>query len=251
MNKQRYDILYPLATIAAIILLWGGVTRGFEIPSYILPGPGQVIKAFVSDFSLIMYHAGATLAEGALGIGISVVLSVIMAILMDRYAAAKKTIYPILVISQTVPVMAIAPLLIIWFGFDMTPKILLVIIMCFFPIAVNLTDGFEQIDQDSLNMFRVWKASDWQIYRHLKFPAALPYFFSGLRISVTWMLMSAILSEWLGGDRGIGVYMLRAKQSYALDKVFASVIFVVVVSLLLIGILTLIRKKAVYWSGKQ
>ncbi len=248
MKRERPVFLYPLITVFAAVILWGIVTEIFDIPSYILPGPVQVIRAFIKDFPLIMYHAAATLGEGALGIAVSVVISILIAVWMDRSPAAKKTIYPLLVISQTVPVMAIAPLLIIWFGFGMAPKIILVVIMCFFPITVNMTDGFAQVDRDCLNMFRVWNASERQILRHLKFPAALPYFFSGLRISVTWMLVAAILSEWLGGSRGIGVYMLRSKQAYALDKVFASVIFVVLVSLILIGILNLIRKKAVYWT---
>ena len=249
MKKERYGFIYPLITIIAIIVIWQIVTAVFAVPSYILPAPTQVAKAFAEDFSLIMYHAGATLYEGALGIAISVGISIVIAVWMDRFPTAKKTVYPLLVISQTVPVMAIAPLLIIWFGFGVAPKIILVVIMCFFPITVNLTDGFAQADPDCINMFRVWHASGAQIYRHLKFPCALPYFFSGLRIAVTWMLVAAILSEWLGGDRGIGVYMLRAKQAYALDKVFASVVFVVLVSLLLIGVLTLIRKKAIRWSG--
>ncbi len=249
MKKKKTDILYPIAAVIAAVIVWGIIVKVFKIPSFILPGPGQVAKAFGKDFSMIMYHAAATLAEGAAGIGISVALSVAIAICMDRFTKVKKTLYPLLVISQTVPVMAIAPVLIIWFGFGMAPKLILVVIMCFFPITVNLTDGFAQADQDCLNMFRVWKASGWQIYRYLKFPFALPYFFSGLRISVTWMLVAAILSEWLGGERGIGVYMLRAKQAYSLDKVFASVVFVVIISLLMIGLLSVIRKKAVRWSG--
>lgn len=249
MKKTKHKYLYPVLAVVGVIIVWWLVTLVFGIPSYILPDPGQVAKAFVEDFSLIMYHAASTLGEGAVGIVISIILSVIIAVWMDKSPAAKKTVYPLLVISQTVPVMAIAPLLIIWFGFGMAPKIILVVIMCFFPITVNLTDGFAQVDPDAMNMFRVWKAGEFQIYRHLKFPHALPYFFSGLRISVTWMLVAAILSEWLGGSRGIGVYMLRAKQAYALDKVFASVVFVVVVSLILIGILSLLRKKCVRWSG--
>lgn len=246
MKKEKPDFIYPVITIAVAVVAWELIVRIFQIPSYILPGPVQVIRALGRDFSLIMYHMAATLGEGAIGIAISVLLSVVISIWMDRFPLAKKTVYPLLVISQTVPIMAIAPLLIIWFGFGMAPKILLVIIMCFFPITVNLTDGFSQVDRDALNMFRVWHASELQIYRHLKFPFALPYFFSGLRISVTWMLVAAILSEWLGGERGIGVYMLRAKQAYALDKVFASVVLVVLISLILIGVLNLIRKKTVW-----
>ena len=247
-EKEKHSYIYPLITIIVVVIVWELVVRIFRIPSYILPGPVEVVQAFAADFSLII-HAASTLGEGAIGIAISVGLSFLIAVWMDHSPRAKKTIYPLLVISQTVPVMAIAPLLIIWFGFGLAPKIILVVIMCFFPITVNLTDGFAQVDRDCLNMFRIWNATERQIYQHLKFPCALPYFFSGLRVSVTWMLMAAILSEWLGGSRGIGVYMLRAKQTYSLDKVFAAVIFVVVVSLLLIGLLELIRKKVVRWSG--
>ena len=249
MKREKPGFFYPLITIIIAVAVWEVITRLFHVPSYILPSPSQVAVAFGKDFGLIMYHAASSLAEGAIGIAISIGISVVIAIWMDRFPLAKKTVYPLLVISQTIPVMAIAPLLIIWFGFGMTPKILLIIIMCFFPITVNLTDGFAQVDKEALNMFHVWKASGWQIYRHLKFPFALPYFFSGLRISVTWMLVAAILSEWLGGERGIGVYMLRAKQAYALDKVFASVVFVVLVSLLIIGVLNLIRKRCIRWTG--
>ena len=249
MKKKKPDIFYPVITIIIAVIVWELVTRIFDVPSYILPGPIQVVKALAKDFPLILHHAAASLGEGAIGLGLSVLISVIIAIWMDRFPLAKKTVYPLLVISQTIPVMAIATILIIWFGFGVAPKIILVIIMCFFPITVNLTDGFSQTDRDALNMFHVWHATPRQIYRHLKFPHALPYFFSGLRISVTWMLVAAILSEWLGGDRGIGVYMLRAKQAYALDKVFASVVFVVLVSLVIIGVLNLIRKKCVRWSG--
>ena len=249
MKKGKYDFIYPLITILILFLVWQIVTTVFDVPSYIFPSPGEVFGALAEDFGLIMYHMSATLGEGLLGIAISIGLSIVIAVCMDRFPMAKKTVFPLLVISQTVPVMAIAPLLIIWFGFGVAPKVILVVIMCFFPITVNMTDGFAQADPDCVNMFRVWRASGPQIYRHLKFPCALPYFFSGLRIAVTWMLVAAILSEWLGGDRGIGVYMLRAKQSYALDKVFASVIFVVLVSLLFIGILTLIKKRAIRWSS--
>ena len=249
MNREKQGFLYPLVTILAAVILWELVSVIFRIPSYILPGPDQVVRAFAGDFSLIMYHILATLKEGGIGIAISVGLSFLIAMWMDRSPRAKKTIYPLLVISQTVPVMAVAPLLIIWFGFGIAPKIILVVVMCFFPITVNLTDGFSRVDRDCLNMFRIWNATEGQIYRHLKFPCALPYFFSGLRVSLTWMLVAAILSEWLGGDRGIGVYMLRAKQTYALDKVFAAVVVVVLISLLLIGILEGIRKRVVRWSG--
>ncbi len=244
---MKKKIIYPITTIVIIIAAWQIVVECAEIPAYILPPPLSVAAAFVDDFSSIASNGISTLAEGFIGMAIAVAISIVVAFLMDKFDRFKKTVYPLLVITQTVPVIAIAPLLIIWFGFGMLPKVILVVIMCFFPITVNLVDGFDCVDKDSLNMFRVLRASESQIYYHLKFPAALPYFFSGLKISITWMLMSAILSEWIGSKSGIGVYMLRAKQSYSLDKLFASVVFVVVISLILIGIVNLVRNKVIRW----
>lgn len=248
MKRSKWDFLYPTGTIIVIIILWEILARAFQVPSYILPKPSQVVVAFYNDFDRIMSQAAVTLYEAVIGMAFSILLALFVAILMDNFTIVKKTLYPIMVMSQTIPVMAIAPLLIIWFGFGALPKILLIIIMCFFPIAVSLIDGFSQVDKDCLDMFKVLKASRLQIYRHLKFPNALPYFLSGLKISVTWMVMSAVIAEWLGGDQGIGVYMLRSKQAFALDKVFASVVLVVLLSLILIGLLDLFTKSTVHWN---
>jgi ABC-type nitrate/sulfonate/bicarbonate transport system permease component len=250
MKGYKPDILYSIGTVVIVIVLWEIIAKVLQVPAYILPRPSQVTAAFFKNFDLIMQHLAVTLYEVAVGIVFSVLTAFTAAILMDNFETIKKTLYPLLVISQTIPIMAVAPLLIIWFGFGALPKILLIIIMCFFPIAVSLITGFAQTDKDCLDMFRVLKASKLQIYRHLKFPNALPYFFSGLKISVTWMVMAAVISEWLGGNKGIGVYMLRSKQAFALDNVFASVVLVVFLSLLFIGILNLFTARLVHWNRR-
>jgi ABC-type nitrate/sulfonate/bicarbonate transport system permease component len=244
---KKHDALYPVVTIISIVAIWEIIVRAADVPAYIIPAPSAVAIAFVSDRALIAHHAWATLFEVAVGLALSVVIALGVAILMDNFQTVRKALYPILIISQTIPVIAVAPIMIIWFGFGYLPKIIVIILMCFFPISVSLIDGFSQVDRDFLNYFRVIKASRAQAYRHLKFPNALPYFFAGLKIAVTYTVMAAVIAEWLGGNVGIGVYMLRAKQAFALDRMFAAIVLVVAVSLLLIALINLIARRAVRW----
>jgi ABC-type nitrate/sulfonate/bicarbonate transport system permease component len=248
MKGAGKDSVYPTTTIILFVTLWEAIVRLFRIPGYILPAPTRIFRVLIRDIELIMTHARATMFEAAVGMAFSILSALIIAILMDNFTLIKKSLYPLLIISQTVPIMAIAPLMIIWFGFGYLPKILIIILMCFFPISISLIDGFSQVDRDYINLFRTMKASRFQMYRHLKFPNALPHFFSGLKIAVTYMIMAAVIAEWLGGNTGIGVYMLRSKQAFALDKVFASIIFIVAVSVLLIALVNFTGRKIIHWK---
>ena len=153
--------------------------------------------------------------------------------------------------TQTIPTIAIAPLLVLWMGFGMAPKITLVVITTFFPVAVGLLNGYESVDPDAINLMRAMGASRFQIFRYVKFPTSLPSFFSGLRISAAYAVVSAVVSEWLGGFEGLGVYMTRGRKAYAFDKMFAVIIFISVISLLLIGIIALIEKGVMPWKWKK
>lgn len=154
---------------------------------------------------------------------------------------------PLLVVTQTIPTIAIAPLLVLWMGFGMEPKITLVVITTFFPIAVGLLDGFKSADPDAVALLRSMNATRLQIFRHVKIAAALPYFFSGLRISASYAVVAAVISEWLGGFEGLGVYMTRVRKAYAFDKMFAVILLIVIVSLLLMMLVNLIRNISMPW----
>ena len=153
--------------------------------------------------------------------------------------------------SQTIPTIAIAPLLVLWMGFGVEPKITLVVLTTFFPIAVGLLDGFKSVDPDAVSLLRSMGAKRGQVFRHVKFPAALPYFFAGLRISASYAVVGAVISEWLGGFEGLGVYMTRMRKAYAFDRMFAVIILVVIVSLLLMRLVTLLRAAAMPWLRKE
>jgi ABC-type nitrate/sulfonate/bicarbonate transport system permease component len=142
-------------------------------------------------------------------------------------------LYPTIVVSQNIPIIALAPLFAIWFGFGMLPKIIVVVLVCFFPILMNLLDGFDAVDQELINLFRTMGANNFKIYRYVKLPASLPYFFSGLKIAITYSIMGAVIAEWLGGSSGLGIYMLRVKNQYNYNKVYAVTLIIIILCLVL------------------
>lgn len=255
-NKQSKTLLYsanklaPLLALAAIILIWFLCCDFEAVPAYMLPSPAAVAKAFIQNFSIMLGQAAYTLQEAIYGLGIGIVLAFIMATLMDRFSFICKAVYPILIITQTIPTIAIAPLLVLWMGFGMAPKITLVVITTFFPISIGLLNGFQSADSDEINMMRSMGANKLQIFRHIKLPSATGSFFSGLRISASYAVVGAVISEWLGGFYGLGVYMTRVKKAYAFDKMFAVIVFISVISLLLMALISVIQKTAMPWERR-
>lgn len=239
----------PAVIAFAVILLgWFGLSMSSAVPNYMLPSPVDVMITLVRDFPLILHHSVVTLQEAFYGLCVGIALAFFMATLMDRFVTMNRAFYPILVVTQTIPTIAIAPLLVLWMGFGMMPKITLVIITTFFPITVGLLDGYKSVDVDAIDLMRAMGANRFQIFRHVKFPSALSHFFSGLKISASYAVVGAVISEWLGGFEGLGVYMTRVKKAYAFDKMFAVIIFIVIISLLLMLLVTLIRDISMPWT---
>ena len=232
--------LYPVCTLIAIVIVWELVSVLGIVPNYMLPSPVQMMQAFIKDFAVLMGHTRVTLIEAVIGLIIGVSIGFGGAVLMDAWEPAYKAFYPIIVITQTIPTVAVAPLLVLWFGYEMTPKVVLVIITTFFPIAVGVLDGFRACDKDAINLLRAMGAS-----------RALPQFFSGLKISVTYAIVGAVLAEWMGGFNGLGVYMTRVKKSFAYDKMFAVILLISLVSLLMIWAVGYAQKKLMPWENKK
>ena len=250
MTKRLQSITSKLPAAAALcllILLWQFLYQSGAVPAYMLPSPIQVVKALFTDLPTILRHAVVTLQEAFYGLCIGVVLAFVMATLMDHFRILNKALYPIMIITQTIPTIAIAPLLVLWMGFYMAPKITIVVITTFFPITVGLLDGYKSVDKDSIDLMRAMGASKVQIFFHVKLPAALPQFFSGLKISASYAVVGAVISEWLGGFEGLGVYMTRVSKAYAFDKMFAVIIFIVIISLLLMFTVNLIKTISLPW----
>ena len=254
MTKKSQSItnkIAPVIALLAVVVIWYVISDREVVPAYMLPSPVTVAKAFADNISVMLKQAAVTLQEAAYGLLIGIALAFVIATLMDRFAFLRKALYPILVVTQTIPTIAIAPLLVLWMGFGMAPKITLVVVTTFFPIAVGLLNGYDSVDPDAINLMRSMGASRIQIFRYVKFPTALPAFFSGLRIAGAYAVVGAVVAEWLGGFEGLGVYMTRVKKAYAFDKMFAVIIFISLISLLLMGIISLIEKGVMPWKLKR
>ncbi len=254
MKRKLQNIIngcVPLAAIAVLLLFWQIMHMAGVLPSYMLPSPSQVVMAFIKDFELLMHHVWITLWEAFAGLGIGIALGFVAAALMEHCHGLYRALYPLLVITQTVPTVAIAPLLVLWMGYGTAPKITLVVLVTFFPIAVGLLDGFAEADEDAIRLMKAMGASKAQIFWHIKFPSSLSHFFAGLRISVSYAVVGAVISEWLGGFAGLGVYMTRVKKSFAYDKMFAVIFLITAISLLLMKLVDLIQKIVMPWLKRN
>ena len=244
-------IVPPLAAILILLIIWQVVSMTELVPSFMLPSPVQVVQALIADFPLLLSHAGVTLLETFIGLIIGIIVSFGLAVLMDRFSVIRHALYPLIVLTQTIPTVAIAPLLVLWFGYEMLPKIILIVLVVFFPIAVNMLDGFRSVDRDTVSLLRSMGAGDKQIFRYVKFPAALGDFFASLKISVSYAVVSAVISEWLGGFNGLGVYMTRVKKAYSFDKMFAVIFLISALSLILMWLVKILQKKCMPWNNKK
>lgn len=236
------NYIYPLITFISILLIWQFIVVNYNIPQYIMPTPTDIIKVFGLDYASLQMHAMITLKESVLGFIFSILLALMIGTIMDFIPFIKKCFHPIMLVSQMIPTITIAPLLIIWFGFDSLPKIIMVMTTCFFPILINFVDGMENIDKDYLNLFKTMDSNKLNTFIHLKLPMSLESLFTGLKISSTYAFVAATVAEWLGGSVGLGVYMVRAKSAYALDKVFASTILVIIFSLIFVMVINILKK---------
>ena len=240
--------LWAAATLSAILIIWQFVSMAGLVPNFMLPSPVQVVKAFVSEFPLLMENSGVTLLEAAAGLFCGVAFGFIMAVLMDHFEKLYKAFYPLIVITQTVPTVAIAPLLVLWFGYEMLPKVILIVIVTFFPITIGLLEGFRSADKDMMNLLKSMGAGSLQIFRYIKMPGAMGRFFASLRISASYSVVGAVISEWLGGFSGLGVYMIRVKKAFAFDKMFAVIFLISIISLLLMKLVDILQKKCMPWE---
>ncbi|HOH70183.1 MAG TPA: ABC transporter permease [Sedimentibacter sp.] len=254
MKKKFRNIIDNASPVLAIVLIlaaWQFLSSTGLVPKFMLPSPYDVVTAFINDFFLLMEHAKTTLAEALLGLTVGTALGFAIAVLMDRFSLFEKSAYPLIILTQTVPTVAIAPLLVLWLGFGLLPKVTLIVLTTFFPITVSLLEGFHSADPDALNLLKAMGGNRFQTFMHIKLPSALNQFFSGLKISVSYSVVGAVIAEWLGGLSGLGVYMTRVRKSYSFDKMFAVIFFISIISLLLMFAVSYLKKAVMPWENKK
>ena len=244
-------VVAPVCAVVALLAVWQGACSLGLVPNFMLPSPVQVVSALVADFPLLLSHMWTTLSEAALGLVIGVAVGFVFAVLMDKFETFYLAFDPLLTVSQTIPTVAIAPLLVLWFGYGLMPKVLLVVLTTFFPVTVALASGFRSVDPDQVDLLRTMNATEWQIFRYAKLPAAMEQFFSGLRISATYAIVGAVISEWLGGFTGLGVYMTRVRKSFAYDRMFAVIIITSALSLALMKGVDVLERICMPWKKTE
>jgi len=241
---------WPTILLVGVGLILWQLLVSFEfVEAYVLPAPSQIITQLVNEREVLWQHLLVTLQEAGIGFLLAIVLAFILNLLMELLPIVKKGLYPILIMSQTIPIIVLAPLFGLWFGFGIFPKIIIVVLVCFFPIVVSLSDATASVDEDLIHLVESMGASAIQTYRYIKVPYALQGMFSGLKIAATYAIMGAVIGEWLGGSRGIGVYMLRVRHSFQLDKMFAAIVLIVILSMGLFKGIDLLQKVIMPWNN--
>jgi NitT/TauT family transport system permease protein len=227
-----WNLLPPL-TFAAMVGLWSASVAVFKIPAYLLPGPGSVFARIVSDAPMLWTHSMVTLAEIVMGFGLTVVTAIPLGLAIALSLIARQIMYPPLMLMQLVPKIAVAPLFLVWLGFGMESKVLLTVLMTFFPLLLAAISGFQILDDRLLYLTKSMGASGWQTFRYLRFPAALPVIYSGVKSSATIAATAAIVAEFVGANRGLGYVLLRGTSTMDIELTFAVLVVLTIIGVII------------------
>src|SRR4051794_3331507 len=230
IRRIGWNLLPPLTFIGMVGLWWAAV-KVFNIPAYLMPGPGGVFSRLVSDAGLLWTHSQVTLTEILLGFGLTVVSAIPLGLLIALSPLAKQVVYPPIMLMQLVPKIAVAPLFLVWLGFGIESKVLLTVLMTFFPLLLASISGFMILDDRLLYLTRSMGASSWDTFRYLRFPSALPVIFSGIKTSATIAATAAIVAEFVGANKGLGYVLLRGTSTMDIELVFTVLVVLTIVGI--------------------
>jgi putative hydroxymethylpyrimidine transport system permease protein len=240
--------LPPLVLLAATVGLWELVVWAADVPDYLFPAPSAVASALGSDAGLLASATAVTVREIALGYLLAVAVALTLAVVLHFSAALRRALLPILVLSQTVPTVLLAPILAILLGYGIEPKIVVVAIVCFFPIVVNALDGLRATDAELVRMMRTLHGTRLALFRRVEFPGALPQIFSGARVAATYAAVGAVFGEWAGSSAGLGFVMLQSQPSLETARIFAAVLILSLLALALYGTVSVAERLLVPWE---
>jgi len=247
-------VLLPLAVVAAAIGAWQLAAEwklladALSIEPFLIPAPSDIASALWNDRDLLVEDGWVTLREVVLGFALSLVAGLSFAAVLHLSETMRRAFYPLLVASQTVPIIVVAPILVVWFGFGITPKLLIIALICFFPITVNALDGLRAVDPDLIKLMRTLDASRLRIFLGAEAPSALPYAFSGAKIAVAVAVIGAVFGEWAGSEAGLGHLMLQASAQLETARLFAAVVVLSVFAVSLFALLSLVERRVAWWG---
>lgn len=244
---MKYSWLISLLIMISLLAAWELACRGFNVPDFILPTPSRIFSVAVFRMAILLPHAGITALEVLAGILLSLLVAVPLSIVMFAHPSVEKALAPFLVASQAVPVFAIAPLLVVWLGYGMASKVLMAAVIIFFPITVNLLEGFKSCDPEFRVLFHLMGAGFWKTLRFLYWPWALPHFFAGLKVGVSVATIGAVIGEWVGAQQGLGYLMIQANARLNVDMVFAAILWLSAMGLSLWIFVGFLERKVITW----
>ena len=247
MNERVKRVLAPIILLVALFAIWELGVRVAQVPRYILPPPSRIVATFFLQFGLLWSHTVVTLAEIAFGLLLGSAGGFLLAAAIVYVPVLEWALHPLIIASQMVPVFAIAPLLIVWLGYGLWPKVVVAALIGFFPIVINGVDGLRSANRETIDLFRSLGASRWQVFVKLRLPGSLPALFSGWKIGATLSVVGATIGEWIGASRGLGFLMLQSNALLRIDVVFAAILALALVGLLLFGIVRIIERWALRW----
>jgi len=240
-------IIPPIILVGGMIALWQWYVVANNVRPSTLPSPARVVRQGWNFRALVWENTVPTLKETTFGFTASVIIGSVFAVVIDFSKSIRSALYPVLVASQTLPIIAIAPLMIIWFGFGLMPKIIVVVLVTFFPITIGLADGFRSTEAEAMSLLGSMGANRWQVFRYVRLPSALPSFFSGLRIGITYAVVGAVFAEYVGAKTGLGIFMLLQKNSFRTDLVLAAVFVTALVSVSLFALVSVLQRLTIPW----
>jgi len=239
--------LGPALLLAALIAVWQGAVVLFAVPAWKLPAPSAIAAELVASRALYLKHTWVTLMEVMLGFGAALATGVLLATLIAYYRTLQRAVYPLVIASQTIPIIVIAPLLLIWVGYGIAPKIIVVILIAFFPITVNTVDGLRSVDTDMVNMMRTLGASRRQIFTKVQVPTAMPFLFSGTKIAVTFSVIGAVIGEWVGASAGLGYLTRISVPLFLTARSFGAVLLLAAMGIILFVSVALLERLLLPW----
>ncbi|HET8976005.1 MAG TPA: ABC transporter permease [Solirubrobacterales bacterium] len=253
MSTRARSVLAPAALVAALLLAWELAARWdvladlLSVKDYLIPAPSQIAEALWEERELLAEDAWVTLREVLLGFALAAIAGMGLAVAMHLSEPVRRALYPLLVASQTVPIVVLAPVLVVWFGFGIVPKLLIIALICFFPIAVNAYDGLRSVDPELVKMMRTLGADRRQILRGAELPWSLPYFFSGAKVAIAVAVIGAVFGEWAGADSGLGHLILVSSGELSTSLTFAAIFVLSLIAIALFGLLSLVERRVVNW----
>ena len=251
MKDKWVRILAPLLLLLLLLGAWEISVHWFDVKPFILPAPSQVLITFLENFSILTWHGAVTFLEILLGLLLGGLGGILLAIIVFYSPVLNKALFPLIIGSQMIPVFAIAPILIVWMGYGLWPKVTVAALICFFPLVVNVSDGLREPTEEVVDLFRSMGATRRQIFWKLRLPASLPTLFSGLKVSATLAVVGATIGEWVGSHQGLGYLMLQSNARLRMSLVFAAILMLAMLGLFLFGAIRIIERRVVHWRSTK